>query len=69
MKNFLKKLVEIAFPLIIFISLFFQAVLTEGLESKIYFVGFLIYGEIFCLHLDVKADKNAKEIQHKGAEI
>ena len=62
MKNFLKKLLEIIFPLIIFVLLFFQAVSTEGLESKIYLVGWLIYGEVCCLHLDVKVSKNAKEI-------
>lgn len=67
MKKFLKKLIEIAFPLLIFVLLFFQAVSTEGMESKIYLVGFLIYGEVFCLHLDVKAMRNAKEKQRESS--
>lgn len=61
MKKYLNKLNEIVFPLVIFVSLLFQSVLTEGLERTIYFVGFLIYGAIFCLHLDIKANRNAKK--------
>lgn len=46
---------------LIFALLFHQCQTSSGTKEAIYTVGFIIYSELLCLHIDLRAYKNAKE--------
>ena len=46
--------------LLIFVLTIILAIMSDGVESKIFFMCGLIYGELLCLHIDIKADKDEK---------
>ena len=55
----MKKL-QIILPILVFVLIIIQAVMSEGVESRIFLVGALVYGEILCLHLELKAMRDEK---------
>ena len=46
--------------LLIFIGLFFACATSSGVEKAIFSIGFVLYGELLCLHIEIKADKDEK---------
>ena len=56
----MKFLRQFGLELLIFILLFFACATSSGEEKAIYSIGFIIYGELLCLHIEIKADKDEK---------
>lgn len=56
----MKFLRQFGLELLIFILLFFACATSSGEEQAIYSIGFIIYGELLCLHIEIKADKDEK---------